>query len=494
MLPYKSLIQINRSAITPLFLQLSNQLVQLIQNGQLVSGSKLPSSRGLAEICQLNRNTINKSYQELESLGWITIQAKKGAFVVDNFPHIKTQSWANKQEALKNNTIPNFSFYKFPFLKTPKAVSSIIGFDDGLPDIRLAPIEDLGKAYIRNLRQLGFEKKLSYTDALGPSALKYQLSKLLNETRGLNTTEDNILITRGSTMAIHLAVAATIKNGDTVIVGESNYKTANMMVQHFGGQLKTVPLDDKGIQLETIPTLCKHHRVRAIYVTSHHHHPTTVTLSAERRMKLMQLANQYNFCILEDDYDYDFHYDNSPVLPLASGDPNGRVIHFGSFSKLIAPAFRVGYLVASKELISSVVKLRRIFDRQGDVVLETAIAELMEKGIIRRHKKKSWRVYKERRDYCCDLLEKELGDFIQFERPSGGMAIWAIFNASIGLPTLSKQMYQRGIYLSDGVSYQSINGKEPVNGVRMGFASMNKEEIRKCVSILKEELLIFQDN
>ena len=489
MLPYKSLIQINRNTTTPLFLQLSNQLVQLIQNGQLLSGSKLPSSRALAEICQLNRNTINKSYQELESLGWITIQAKKGAFVVENFPSIKTQSWVEQQENLDSQSVPSYSFYDFPFLKTPKAISSLIGFNDGLPDIRLAPIEDLGKAYIRNLRQLGFEKNLSYTDALGPSALKYQLSKLLNETRGLNTTEDNLLITRGSTMAIHLAVAATVKSGDTVIVGERNYQTANMMIQHFGGQLKTVPVDDKGIQLETIPSLCKKHNVRAIYVTSHHHHPTTVTLSAERRLRLMQLANEYNFCLLEDDYDYDFHYDNSPVLPLASGDPHERVIHFGSFTKLIAPAFRVGYLVASKELISSIVKLRRLFDRQGDTVLETAIAELMEKGIIRRHKKKSWRIYKERRDYCCDLLEKELGDFIQFERPSGGMAIWALFNPSIDLIGLSKRMKQRGVYLSDGLTYQSVIDNDSVNGIRMGFASMNKEEIEKCVSILKEELL-----
>jgi len=489
MLPYKSLLQINRNTSTPLFLQLSNQLVQLIQNGQLMSGSKLPSSRVLAKICHLNRNTINKSYQELESLGWITIQAKRGAFVVENFPYIKTQSWAEQQESLNNQSVPKYSFYDFPFLKTPKAVSSLIGFNDGLPDIRLAPIEELGKAYIRNVRQLDFEKNLSYTDALGPSSLKYQLSKLLNETRGLNTTENNILITRGSTMAIHLAVAATVKDGDTVIVGEQNYKTANMMIQHFGGQLKTVPVDDKGIQLETIPSLCKQYNVRAIYVTSHHHHPTTVTLSAERRMKLMQLANQYNFCLLEDDYDYDFHYDNSPVLPLASGDPNRRVIHFGSFTKLIAPAFRVGYLVASKELISTVVKLRRILDRQGDTVLETAIAQLMEQGVIRRHKKKSWRIYKERRDYCCELLEKDLGDFLQFKRPAGGMAIWAIFDTSIDLSILSKRMHERGVYLSDGATYQPINGKKPVNGVRMGFASMNKEEIKKCVTILKDELM-----
>ncbi len=489
MLPYKSLIKINRSSTTPLFLQLSNQIVQLIQNGQLVSGSKLPSSRVLAEICQLNRNTINKSYQELESLGWINIQAKKGTFVVDNFPTIKTHKWDNQQEEMLSKEISKFSFYSFPNLRTPTAVSSLIGFDDGLPDIRLAPIEDLAKAYGRQLRQLSFENKLSYTDALGPPSLKYQVSKLLNETRGLNTTVDNILITRGSTMAVHLAVAATVKKGDTVIVGASNYKTANMMIQHFGGQLQTVPVDDKGIQLETIPSLCKQHNVRAIYVTSHHHHPTTVTLSVNRRLQLMQLANQYNFCILEDDYDYDFHYDNSPVLPLASGDPNERVIHFGSFTKLIAPAFRIGYLVASKELVSSIVKLRRIFDRQGDTVLETAIAELMEKGIIRRHKKKSWRVYKERRDYCCDLLEKELGDFIQFERPAGGMAIWVLFNPSIDLIDLSKRMEQRGVYLSNGATYQPINGKDSVNGIRMGFASMNKEEIKRCVFILKEEIL-----
>ncbi len=487
MLPYKNLIHLDRKAATPIYLQLTNELVKLIQNGQLSASAKLPSSRTFAELFQLNRNTVTKSLEELEALGWVIIRPKKGTFVVDSFPIVRPNKWSKKEVGTQLQRTEQFEFYDFPHLKLPKAFKPNFGFDDGLPDVRLAPIDELARGYARNVRQLAFENDLSYKKGFGNLELREQLVKMLNETRGLNIKVDNVLITRGTIMAIHLAAAASIRPGDKVIIGATNYQTANMVVEHLGGALIRIPVDEKGIQVAAIPVLCEAHSIRAIYVTSHHHHPTTVTLSPERRLQLLEMAKQYNFVILEDDYDYDFHFGNSPVLPLASGDVKDRVLYFGSFTKIIAPAFRVGYLVGPARLIQTLPKLRRTFDRQGDNVLEKTIADLLIDGTIRRHLKKSWRHYKERRDFFCDLLKKELGDLVEFQKPTGGMAVWVKFDERIKMPQLSKQLFQKGIFFSDGSNYNPPN--QDLNSVRMGFAAMNLEEIERCVLVLKELVL-----
>ncbi|MFK7980888.1 MAG: PLP-dependent aminotransferase family protein [Saprospiraceae bacterium] len=487
MLPYNNLIHLDRKAATPVYLQLTNELVKLIQNGQLSASAKLPSSRTFAELFQLNRNTVTKSLEELEALGWVIIKPKKGTFVVNTFPIVKPNSWTKKGEVSNLETTKQFEFYDFPHLKLPRAFNPNFGFDDGLPDVRLAPIDELARGYARNVRQLAFENDLSYKKGFGNLDLRQQLVKMLNETRGLNIKVDNILITRGTIMAIHLAAAASIRKGDKVIIGETNYQTANMVVEHLGGELVRVPVDKKGIQVAKIREICKKQAIRAIYVTSHHHHPTTVTLSPERRLQLLEMAKAYNFVILEDDYDYDFHFGNSPVLPLASGDVKDRVLYFGSFTKIIAPAFRVGYLVGPARLIRELPKLRRTFDRQGDNVLEKTIADLIIDGTIRRHLKKSWRHYKERRDFFCMLLKRELGDLVEFQQPTGGMAVWVKFDNRISIPQVSKQLMQKGIFFSDGSNYNPPH--QDLNSVRMGFAAMNLEEIERCIGVLKEVIL-----
>lgn len=479
MLPFKSLLQIDRSARTPVYLQITNQMVQLVQQGQLGAGNKIPSSRSLATLLSLNRNTVTKAYEELEALGWITILARKGVFVVENLPTIVPLEWNKEQQETTTVEQSTFSFYDFPHLEIPPPHGGQLGFDDGLPDARLAPIDALARGYAKNLRQMAFENDLYYQDGLGHPFLREQLVQYLNETKGLNIHADQILITRGTIMSIHLAVASTIQKGDWAIVGENSYPTANRIIRHFGGQIVRIPVDEQGIIVDAIPALCKKHPIRALYITSHHYHPTTVTLSPERRLRLMQLAEQYQFVILEDDYDYDYHFDNAPVLPLASGDTKGSVLYFGSYTKLIAPAFRVGYLIGPASLIQSLPKLRRIIDRQGDRVLEKTIADLLVDGTIRRHLKKTWRHYKERRDFCCQLLEEQLVPYITFEKPAGGLAIWTTFSKEINLPLLSQAMRKKGIILENGSRYQS-------SSIRMGFASMNIDEMKHSVTILKK--------
>ncbi len=217
-----------------------------------------------------------------------------------------------------------------------------------------------------------------------------------------------------------------------------------------------------------------------LYLTPHHHYPTTVTLSAARRVELLQLASAYGFIILEDDYDYDFHYNGNSVLPLASADTNGMVVYIGSFCKSLAPGFRAGYLIAPENLIREMAKFRSLVDRQGDMLMEQALAELLEEKEIQRHLKKAVKIYQERRDVFTGLLQKHLGDELSFVSPPGGLSVWINWNPRLNLMRISKNCLKRNLYLPQELLYQTDN----FTAMRLGFGNLTVDELEEAVNIL----------
>ena len=191
---------------------------------------------------------------------------------------------------------------------------NITGFHDG-PDVRLVPVEEMGRAYKSILMRHTSLKYLSYVEIAGVQKFRTILSDYLNTSRGLQTSLDNIMITRGSQMALYLLAGVLLKKDDAVIVGDTNYYYADHVFTNAGAKLIRVKVDESGIDVDAIEKLCKRKKIKAMYITSHHHYPTTVTLTAARRIKLLGLAEQYGFFIIEDDYDYDFHYLSSPIPP-----------------------------------------------------------------------------------------------------------------------------------------------------------------------------------
>lgn len=482
MLPWKSLIPIDRQSSKSVFLQIAEGIIQTIRSGHIKAGERLPGSRQMAKLLDVNRKTALLAYDELLAQGWMISRASRGSFVADTLPILQSQSWST---GLAPPGLPTDFSWEIPeYLTPPVAFSYPMAFDDGLPDIRLAPIEELARAYSRNLRNLWDQRRLSYGDALGNYHLREVLAQELNNTRGLDITPDHIMITRGSQMAIFLAARITLSPyRGTVVMTDPGYRTASLNFRYADGRIQTIPVDGEGLVIEALEKRCQKERIHLVYVTPHHHYPTTVMMSPQRRMELLQLAETYDFAILEDDYDYDFHYANSPVLPLASGDHQKRVLYIGSFSKNISPAIRMGYLIAAPELIRELPKIRRLIDRQGDVVMEAAIADLLEGGIVRRYLKKALKQYRSRRNFCCERLQAELSDCIQFEKPAGGLAIWAKFHPEIDLPKLSAMMIRQQVYLSDGKFYAP-----EANAIRMGFACMSEAEMVSAISILKQSI------
>ena len=354
MAPFKSLIQVDRSLSTPVFLQVSDQLGLLIQRGTLLPGQRLPGSRQLATLLELNRQTIVAAYDEGLAQGWLESRSGSGTYVAAHFPEVRPQPLALEDNPLRNKPIssqPGYPVESTAFLHRPVLTQSAgLRLDDGLPDIRLAPMDELSRAYRSYFRWGNPQAHFGYGDTKGHPLLREQLSLHLNETRGLHTVPDNILITRGSIMGLHLTCQILLRPGDIVVTGETTWAGATMNIQKTGALLKTVPVDRYGMDVDALADLCQRNRIRLVFVNPHHHYPTTVTLRADRRMRLLQLAEQYGFAILEDDYDYDFHYLRRPILPLASADRRGMVVYVGSLTKSVAPAFRVGYVVAPRRV------------------------------------------------------------------------------------------------------------------------------------------------
>ncbi|MDN5217268.1 PLP-dependent aminotransferase family protein [Fulvivirgaceae bacterium BMA12] len=486
MLPFKSIIEIDKHQKSPVYLQIVNSIIREINSGRIATGQKLPGSREMAGLLNLNRKTVIMAYDELMAQGWVETHPSRGSFISTELPKVNYQKI---QPETRQKGQPALEKCGFPivsnrYLEAPVyAEHSMLEIDEGSPDERLAPIEDLYRYCKAIARSKAGRKLLKYHDVQGEISFRKSLSKYLSETRGLHYPDENIFITRGSQMAIYLIFNTLVKKHDNVIVGASNYGAANAVIKNLEANLLKVPVDDNGIVVSAIEEACQRTNVRAVYITPHHHFPTTVTLSAQRRIELLKLAEKYRFVILEDDYDYDYHYSSSPILPLASLDHQGLVIYVGAFSKLLAPSIRIGYLAAPMPLIRELRKLRKIIDRQGDPIMEKALGEMIREGELQRHLKKSVRIYKERRDLFCRLLQENLGDHVDFKVPAGGMVVWTRFGKHIDLAELAQALKRKKIFI--GIQKDFVLEH---NAIRFGFASLNEREIYQSIASLKETL------
>ncbi|NML57262.1 aminotransferase-like domain-containing protein [Chryseobacterium cheonjiense] len=484
LIPYQSIITIDRSSNVSVYMQISNQLINAIQRGFLPFGTKLPGTRTLSILLEVHRNTIVSVYEELLAQGWIEIFPNKGTFVIGNEQKNASIIQTSGQNNLENYPKQaGFSFKTSNILDNPFEHSACeYIFNDGIPDIRLTQVDQYSGIYSSILKRKAH--KIGQYNYDGSEFFKEHLSEYLNLSRGLPISKNNLLITRSTEMSIYIVSEILLSPGDIVLVGELSYFSVNMIFQRTGVNIRTVSIDEEGISVEEVRKICKKQKIRMLYLTPHHHYPTTVTLSAKRRLELLNLSQEYGFIILEDDYDYDFHYDKSPILPLASADTKGMVIYIGSFGKLLAPGFRTGFIVAPENLMAEMRKYLGIIDRQGDILMEHVLGEMIAEGEISRYLKKSLKIYKERRDHFASLLEQHLNEYIDFKIPSGGLAFWAEWKTPVNLMKLSKKCSQNNLFIPKTLLYQDRNR----TAMRLGFGNFTCNEMEKSVEILSENV------
>lgn len=490
MLPYKTLIQVTRNTTLSLHIQICNTFISLITNGTLQPYDILPSSRMLAELIGINRNTVKLAYEELISQGWAESIERKGVFVLSKLPVIAKSELAapfQLQNKTSLNNQPEEAFIWTNHFKNAIPNKNLqqtkLAIDDGFPDVRLAPVDQLMREYRSISRKFYGKNFLKYGSSKGSEHLREMICNYLSNTRGLSVPSSQLLITKGSQMGIYLAAQLLIEPSDFIALGVSNYGYADETFIRSGAKLLRIPIDAAGMDIDYLEQVLKTQSIRALYIIPHHHFPTTVTTSMERRLKLLKLAKEYRFAIIEDDYDFDFHYENKPYLPLASIDHHHNVIYIGSISKTFAPALRIGFMSGPPAFIDAAASLRELIDKQGDTLLENAFAMMFETGEMERHFRKSLKIYQQRRNLFCEILKTSFNGIIEFNTPEGGLAVWSNFDSAIDLVKMSAAAVKKGLYIDNGIFYK--NESFNTNGMRLGFASLNENETIEALKILK---------
>ena len=463
----------------PLFQQIACAVTTDIKRGRLRPGDELPGTRTLARALGVQRQTVVAAFDELVAEGWIVNQQARGAFVSSDLPDPKPRRFTSQPSPASVADRTRFELLPSPRPELPLEVprGSLL-FAPSRPDVRLAPANILGRA-IRRAMSLQSKSLLSYGDPEGHPRLRKAVAEMLAATRGLAVEPANICITRGSQMALALLARSILHPGDTVAVERLGYRSAWEAFRQVGAKLIGVPVDDNGIQVDALERVLRRHEVRAVYVTPHHQFPTTVTMSAGRRLKLLDLATAHRVAIIEDDYDHEFRYDGRPVLPLASTDRCGVVAYVGTFSKVLAPALRIGYVAAPTPLIERIAAHRSLLDTQGDRALEYSVGELIEEGEIQRHIRRVRREYRARRDTLVSALNEYLRDQLTFDVPAGGIALWVKARGALDVDEWALAARRRGAIVVTGTTFTFDGSSAPY--MRLGFASLNNQELREGV-------------
>lgn len=466
-------------------------LAQAINDGRLPPGTPLPGTREMAALLNVNRKTVIVAYEEAVIKGWLVSEQRRGTFVNTGFnagPTDSHKSVSVSTDAASRQFAPAFQSVDLPayFDDIPhphwRHGPGMMVFDNGTPDHRLLPQAVLHRHYRNALRDSLRTGGVRYGHAASALQLREALASMLGATRALAVSASNICLTQGTQMALHLAASALIRPGDVVVVERLSYPPAWTIFQALGARVEVIDVDADGCQVDQIEALCRHHPIRLAYLTPHHQFPTTVSLRADRRQKLLALAAQHDFAIIEEDYDHEYHFAGRPYPPLASDPQQRHVIYIGALSKLLGSSFRCGFIVAPPALINALEQHQVLLTSHGDAVMQKMLADLIANGGLRRHVRRSSKHYRDRQTVLLECLHRHFGDRITTRTPEGGLALWVTFSDDIDVDHMVKEAAQERLFVRNGRQFSPLG--QAVNGLRLGFASMTPDELAQAVGRL----------
>lgn len=464
--PWKLELQLDSQSSKAIYLQIADAIIADIQSGRLKGGTALPGSRALALELKLNRNTIIEALNVLLNEEWLISKERKGTFVADTLPMLtKRKSTQQPIDEIQAKALPR------------------IVFDDGAPDSKIAPIQELARAYRQIFNRKAKWQMMGYSNEQGDIAFRKAIAHMLNHQRGMQAQEHQICITRGSQMAMYLTAQCLFEKDDFVMVENPGYKPAWKAFEHAGARLLPTNVDGDGLIIEDVVAYLKSgKKIKAIYTTPHHQYPTTATLSLQRRIALVKLSNEYGFTIIEDDYDNEFHFEYRPILPLSSFSELKHYIYIGTMSKVVAPALRIGYLATNNvKLLQQIAALRKVIDVQGDAIMEQAVLQLINDGTIKKHLRKATNYYKAKRDFTEALLRLHLANKADYTVPDGGLAFWIVPKAPPDWPLVLSKLLKKGIKIIDPDNYSFA---KTVNGIRLSYGSVSEQELKEGIKAL----------
>jgi DNA-binding transcriptional MocR family regulator len=491
-------ILVDRQSGAPLYQQVRDALHRLIAEGVLEPGAELPASRVLAKSLAVNRGTVTAAYDELVSAGLLRRHVGRGTFVVDAAA-VHAALGAARSPRRVDGGLRWDSLFAFdePLLKDRDPLAAemarwaakpgLLSFASGVPDPSLFPADAFRQALNRALRDEG-ASLLEYGTVAGYAPFVAFLRDYLLE-RGVGARPEEVLVVNGSQQGIDLVARTFVAPGDTIAVEDPSYHGALNLFRALRARLLPVPVDDEGLDVGAFERLLERERPKLLYTMPTFQNPTGVSLSLPRRRRLLAVAARHNVPILEDDFDGDLIYEGEHLPPL-KGLPEGRdVLYTGTFSKMLFPGARLGWIVAPPVALERLAAAKRTADVSTSLLLQAAMVQLARGRTLARHAERVRGEYRRRRDALLLALEKEMPQGVTWTRPAGGFSLVVRLPPQVDALSLLPAAAARGVLYTAGRVF-SLSGDTRM--LRLSFGNLRSdaiaEGVRRLAAALKDEL------
>lgn len=483
-------IPLDRQSETPLYRQIENYLRENILSGALAVDTRLPSSRELAQELGVSRITVKNAYADLESDGLLVSHEGSGTYVAPLpspagvIQRGAEAGWPLWQIEALNENIFSQSIYK-PIPNYHAPGTNIIQFT-GVGDPRQFPVKDFLKAFQAVIRRDGVEA-LDYGDfTSGFSPLRQTVVNVL-ASQGIHAHPDQVLITSGSQQALSLACLVLLQPGDTILVESPTYNLGLELFRSFNLKIAGIPLDEHGLQVELLEPLLQKYHPKLIYTIPNFQNPTGTCLSGSRRRALIDLASRYNVPILEDDYAGDLRYEGRAQPAVKALDTGGNVIYAGTFSKMIMPGMRLGFLVADGPIFQRLLHEKWVNDLTTSTLIQRTLDEYVTVGRYQTHLRRTSRNNRIRRDVMLAAIRRHLPREIHCPVPQGGLYLWLQLPDGYHSLDLLTLAYEEGVEFTPG-SWFFPNPADGDRYMRLNFATQPPELIEDGIRRLGQAM------
>lgn len=473
------IIPIERNSPVPLFRQIYKSIATLINTKALLPGDRLPSSRKLAQHLELDRTTVYRAYEELWANGYIN--SKPGSYSVVNqvFPQpmdseaqLKTEiNWADKIEAALES------------VSEKQAVpENCIDFKSLSPDPKIIPAASFRKALNHVMYNSGSYLLQYQTNTGYPPLLKY-ISRRLKQHK-IRVCKNELITTQGVQHALDLLCRLLIKPGTKIITENPTYPEALNLFRYHKAEVVPVKTTKMGMDLSHLEKLLKKEHPAFIYTMPNYHNPLGICTTMEHREKLINLCAMYKVPIIEDGFEEEMKYFGKAIPPLKALDTPGIVIYLGTFSKIAFPGLRLGWIAAPSELISSLIKLKKLTLLSDNYVLQAAVHQFCKSGQYNLHLNRIHRLYRRRMALTLKTIKQIVdGQKIQAIWPIGGYTIWVDYTkCSITEMEFNKQLSRYKVLISPGKGFFVERPREKT--FRISIAHASEEDIINGIAIL----------
>lgn len=479
-------IALDRQSAEPVYLQIRNCIRQIIQAGGLKPGDRLPSIRHLARTAQVNKLTVIEAYSVLEADGLVHARQGVGFFI--NPPSLSTPQKPSTFAPQQTVVIPQKPTVSFldvsQVVLQARSQPNTINFSTGFP--QAIGLEDLQRIARRAVSQ-SIDKFFIHNHPQGEPVLREQIAQLMVQL-GVPTSPDSLLITNGSMQALALVTQQLIQPGDWVVVEAPTFHGYLAQLRRAGAHIIGIPMAATGMNLELLEQYLKSHRPKLIYTISTQHNPTGITTSLAHRRQLLALAEHYDCIILEDNAYEWLSFDQTPP-PIKALDQNNRVIYFGTFSKTLMPALRIGYCMITGPLYQPLVERKLLHDFHVSILSQAIISEYLATGHYRRRLTQLKGLNRQNRDLMVRALETHFPDEVAWTVPKGGLFLWVQMPPNTNLDRLAHEAIQQRVLVSPATPF--FPDEQGYPALRLCFAQSAEAietGIAQLGTLLKQQL------